>query len=188
MTKHLEKEIRLNFSFSVNPGLTHLIISLFRFIALNNYLGLSPYTFTASRHLRFTLRLALFSWVSYVTWIRIKNLRSFMAHLVPLGTPYILIPLIVLIELTRNVIRPITLAVRLAANIVAGHLLLTLIASPISPIAYSLTVNLLISVVLVIILLENAVALIQAYVFRILSSLYIAETNTPNNYLNNLNN
>jgi len=55
-----------------------------------------------------------------------------MAHLVPKGTPVLLIPFIVLIELVRGVIRPFTLAVRLAANIVAGHLILVLVAGPAS--------------------------------------------------------
>lgn len=181
----LEKEIQLNFSASVNPGITHLIISIFFFIVINNYLGLSPYVFTATRHLRITLSLALSFWLSYFLWLIIKNFRFLLSHLVPLGTPYLLIPLIVLIELTRNIIRPITLSVRLAANIVAGHLLLTLIASPISPISQSIFIFLLSCVILAIMLLENAVAIIQAYVFSILSSLYLAEANTTTNYLNN---
>lgn len=102
----------------------------------------------------------------------------------PLGTPYPLIPLIVIIELIRRVIRPLTLSVRLAANIVAGHLLLALISGTINPLN-SLTVLILTGVVTLMVL-ENGVALIQAYVFRILPSLYVNEVNSIKlNYLNN---
>merc|ERR1712018_600140 len=101
------------------------------------------------------------------------DLRAFLAHLVPLGTPIVLIPLIVLIEIVRNIIRPITLSVRLAANIVAGHLLITLVTS-------GLPGTRLISLIVILIplfVLETAVALIQSYVFITLSSLYIGESN-----------
>jgi len=96
---------------------------------------------------------------------------------VPLGTPGPLIPLIVLIELIRNLIRPLTLAVRLAANMVAGHLLLTLISRAINPTTLGLRRLSLVGV-LSLIVLENGVALIQAYVFSILPSLYIADVNS----------
>lgn len=105
--------------------------------------------------------------------------------MVPLGTPNILIPLIVLIELVRNIIRPLTLSVRLAANIVAGHLLLTLISRAINPFSSRIWILILLALGILIIL-ENAVALIQAYVFSILPSLYVREANTSKlNYLNN---
>ena len=102
---------------------------------------------------------------------------SILAHLVPLGTPYPLIPFMVLIELVRGVIRPGTLAVRLAANIVAGHLLLTLIGS----LAPSLSAPLLICLLgglVALITLESAVALIQSYVFSVLITLYVEEVNS----------
>ena len=90
-----------------------------------------------------------------------------LAHLVPLGTPYPLMPFIVLIELVSSLIRPGTLAVRLAANMVAGHLLLTLIGSLAPRLGIALLLGLLRGLVLLI-TLECAVALIQSYVFRIL--------------------
>jgi F0F1-type ATP synthase membrane subunit a len=62
----------------------------------------------------------------------LKELRGFLAHLVPLGTPYPLMPLMVFIELIRGLIRPLTLRVRLVANIVAGHLLMVLLSSPLA--------------------------------------------------------
>merc|ERR1712081_26760 len=87
--------------------------------------------------------------------------NNLFAHLVPKGTPGFLIPVIVIIETVSNIIRPLTLSIRLAANIVAGHLLITLLL-----VFFSLYLLLL---------LEVAVACIQSYVFIILNSLYLNE-------------
>jgi F-type H+-transporting ATPase subunit a len=100
-----------------------------------------------------------------------------LAHLVPLGTPGILIPFIVMIEIVRALIRPLTLSVRLAANIIAGHLLLTLLRAQGPHLPPGLTLFLLRALV-VLRMLETAVAVIQAYVFRVLSTLYLGEVNT----------
>jgi ATP synthase subunit 6 len=86
--------------------------------------------FTASSHLVFSFSFALVSWLTYYLIYILIEFKAFLAHLVPLGTPYLLIPLIVLIELIRGLIRPVTLRVRLVANIVAGHLLIVLLRSP----------------------------------------------------------
>jgi F-type H+-transporting ATPase subunit a len=96
------------------------------------------------------------------------------AHLVPQGTPSVLIPFIVLIETISNVIRPGTLAVRLSANIIAGHLLLTLLGNTGNSLSY-IIVTILIFAQLLLLTLESAVAIIQAYVFTILRTLYSRE-------------
>ena len=160
------------------PGVTWVSVSLLVFILTNNALGLVPYIFTASSHLRFTLTLALPLWLGHVLASWICQPIRILAHLVPLGTPYPLMPFIVLIELVRSLIRPGTLAVRLAANIVAGHLLLTLIGSLAPSLGAALLLGLLRGLVLLI-TLECAVALIQSYVFRILMTLYVEEVRTP---------
>jgi len=98
------------------------------------------------------------------------------AHLVPSGTPPALIAFIVLIETVRNVIRPITLSVRLAANMVAGHLLITLLGNQGVGLA-STAIPLLVGVQILLVVLESAVALIQAYVFTTLTTLYAREVN-----------
>merc|ERR1712204_163840 len=103
-----------------------------------------------------------------------KAIRRFLVHLVPSGTPNVLIPLIVMGELVRNFIRPITLSVRLAANIVAGHLLIRLINGG------SLSLSRAIFIILgglILFFLEIAVAFIQGYVFRTLSVIYTSELN-----------
>ena len=96
------------------------------------------------------------------------------AHLVPQGTPPILIPFMVLIETIRNIIRPGTLAVRLAANIIAGHLLLTLLGNT-GPSITIMMVLFLIIIQTLLLTLEFAVSIIQSYVFAILRTLYSSE-------------
>ena len=98
------------------------------------------------------------------------------AHLVPLGTPGILIPFIVLIETISNTIRPATLAVRLTANMIAGHLLLVLLGNQGVCTSYPL-VGVVVFVQFLLLTLEGAVALIQAYVFAVLVTLYAGEVN-----------
>lgn len=174
--KNLEKEFKLNFNIIYTPGHTHWAVSLFLLILINNLIGLTPYTFTSTRHLSFSIRVAFSIWLGYSIYSISINIGSFLAHLVPVGTPYALIPFIVLIELVRSLIRPITLSVRLAANLVAGHLLITLIRSPLVTRNFAIFVPLILGLYLLLIL-ESAVAFIQAYVFRILSTLYLNEVN-----------
>jgi F-type H+-transporting ATPase subunit a len=96
------------------------------------------------------------------------------AHLVPQSTPSALIPFIVLIESISNIIRPITLSVRLIANIVAGHLLITLLGNQTAVASNIILVSLLITQILLL-TLESAVAIIQSYVFAVLTTLYSRE-------------
>ena len=97
-----------------------------------------------------------------------------LAHCVPLGTPPVLMPFMVLIETIRNLIRPGTLAVRLAANIIAGHLLLVLLGNQGSNLSSAFLVVLIVTQILLLVL-ESAVAVIQSYVFAVLATLYSRE-------------
>lgn len=159
------------------PGLTLLPLVVFLFIALNNSLGLVPFIFTASSHLTFTVRLALPLWLGHMILGWVKSPNRILAHLVPSGTPVLLIPFIVMIELVRNIIRPLTLSVRLAANIVAGHLLLTLLGN-LAPAGNGAVVVSVLIILVLLTVLETAVALIQAYVFSVLNTLYFDEVNS----------
>nr|AMW67908.1 ATP synthase F0 subunit 6 [Coniopteryx sp. YW-2016] len=169
---HLEFKVLLKNSKS---GLTLFMVTLFTFIMLNNFLGLFPYIFTSTSHLSTTLSLALPLWLTFMLYGWIINYNHMFIHLVPQGTPSILMPFMVLIETISNLIRPLTLAVRLTANMIAGHLLLTLLGNT-GPMMNLLTINGLVSVQFLLLLLESAVAIIQAYVFAILITLYSSET------------
>lgn len=159
-----------------HAGSSFIFISLFSLILFNNFLGLFPYVFTSSSHLTLTLALALPLWLSFIIYGWINHTQHIFAHLVPQGTPAVLIPFMVCIETIRNVIRPGTLAVRLAANIIAGHLLLTLLGNTGPSLSYSI-LSLLIIAQIALLVLESAVAIIQSYVFAVLSTLYSREVN-----------
>jgi len=155
-------------------GTTFIFISLFTLILFNNFLGLFPYIFTRTSHITLTLSLALPLWLRFILFGWINNSKHIFAHLVPQGTPAILIPFIVIIETIRNIIRPGTLAVRLSANIIAGHLLLTLLGNTGNSLSIIL-ISILIFTQLLLLILESAVAIIQSYVFTILRTLYSRE-------------
>nr|UXW88408.1 ATP synthase F0 subunit 6 [Afissula kambaitana] len=154
---------------------TLIFIALFYFILMNNFLGLFPYIFTSSSHLVFTLTLALPLWLSFMIYGWLTNTLHMFAHLVPQGTPPILMPFMVCIETISNIIRPGTLAVRLTANMIAGHLLMTLLGNTGPMLNYLLIILIMTQILLII--LESAVAIIQSYVFAVLSTLYSSEVN-----------
>nr|YP_007025675.1 ATP synthase F0 subunit 6 [Neaxius glyptocercus]AEW68314.1 ATP synthase F0 subunit 6 [Neaxius glyptocercus] len=153
-----------------------VFVALFSFIVWNNFLGLFPYIFTSSSHLAMTLSLSLPLWLTLMIFGWSNNSQHMFAHLVPQGTPSVLMPFMVLIETISNVIRPGTLAVRLAANMIAGHLLLTLLGGTGPSVSYYLVIVLILSQILLLVL-ESAVAIIQSYVFAVLSTLYASEVN-----------
>nr|WMH03353.1 ATP synthase F0 subunit 6 [Encyrtus aurantii] len=153
-----------------------MFLSLLIMLFLNNFLGLFPYIFTSSSHLVFSLSLSLIFWVSFMMNGWLNHTNHMFAHLVPQGTPSMLMSFMVLVESLSNLIRSGTLSVRLSANMIAGHLLMTLISSTGSSLSLGLLMFMLISQILLIIL-ELSVSFIQAYVFSVLSILYSVEVN-----------
>nr|YP_002586886.1 ATP synthase F0 subunit 6 [Stenella attenuata]ACB06067.1 ATP synthase F0 subunit 6 [Stenella attenuata]APD80749.1 ATP synthase F0 subunit 6 [Stenella attenuata]APD80762.1 ATP synthase F0 subunit 6 [Stenella attenuata]APD80775.1 ATP synthase F0 subunit 6 [Stenella attenuata]APD80788.1 ATP synthase F0 subunit 6 [Stenella attenuata] len=154
-----------------------MLISLFLFIASTNLLGMLPHSFTPTTQLSMNLGMAIPLWAGTV-FIGFRNkTKMSLAHLLPLGTPTFLIPMLVMIETISLFIQPLALAVRLTANITAGHLLLHLIGSAtLALMSISLFTALITFIILtLLIILEFAVALIQAYVFTLLVSLYLQD-------------
>nr|WRK67290.1 ATP synthase F0 subunit 6 [Nemopistha sinica] len=172
----LHKEFKTLLGPSGKNGSTFIFVSLFSFIMFNNFMGLFPYIFTSTSHMVMTLSLALPLWLSFMLYGWINHSTYMFAHLVPQGTPAPLMPFMVCIETISNLIRPGTLAVRLAANMIAGHLLLTLLGST-GPSLNILMINILILAQIALLMLESAVAIIQSYVFAVLSTLYSSEVN-----------
>lgn len=172
----LHKEFKTLLGPLSHNGSTFIFISLFSLILFNNFLGLFPYIFTRTSHLTLTLTLALPLWLSFIIYGWINHTQHIFAHLVPQGTPPVLIPFMVCIETIRNIIRPGTLAVRLTANIIAGHLLITLIGNTGPSLSY-IFVTLLVIGQIALLTLESAVAIIQSYVFAVLRTLYSREVN-----------
>nr|YP_009459899.1 ATP synthase F0 subunit 6 [Cheumatopsyche speciosa]AUT18164.1 ATP synthase F0 subunit 6 [Cheumatopsyche speciosa] len=151
-----------------------LFVSLFMMILFNNFLGLFPYIFTSTSHLIFNLSFSLPIWLSLMFFGWLNKTQNMFSHLIPTGTPPLLMPFMVLIETTSNMIRPGTLAIRLTANMIAGHLLITLLSQNSSMIPFFFTFFLVIAEIMLLIL-EISVSVIQTYVFTILSSLYTSE-------------
>nr|AAR13535.1 ATPase 6 [Synbranchus cf. marmoratus] len=154
-----------------------ILASLMIFLISLNLLGLLPYTFTPTTQLSLNMGFAVPLWLATVL-IGLRNQPTHsLAHFLPEGTPTPLIPILIIIETISLFIRPLALGVRLTANLTAGHLLIQLIATatfmllPIMPTISFLTAILL----LLLTLLEIAVAMIQAYVFVLLLSLYLQE-------------
>nr|YP_009368210.1 ATP synthase F0 subunit 6 [Lepilemur seali]ADP68302.1 ATP synthase F0 subunit 6 [Lepilemur seali] len=152
-----------------------MLTSLILFISSTNLLGLLPHSFTPNTQLSMNLGMAIPLWMATViTGFRHKTKAS-LAHLLPQGTPIPLIPMLIIIETISLLVQPTALAVRLTANITAGHLLMhliggtTLTLTSINPAISPFTFIILVLLTV----LELAVALIQAYVFTLLVSLYL---------------
>nr|ACA21291.1 ATP synthase F0 subunit 6 [Shinkaia crosnieri] len=160
-----------------NKMSTIIFVSLFSFIMFNNLLGLLPHVFTSSSHMVMTLSISLPMWLTFMVfgWFFYPN--HMFAHLMPQGTPPILMPFMVLIETVSNMIRPATLAIRLAANMMAGHLLLSLLGNNGPSLGWSFLIIILLISQILLIILEFAVAIIQSYVFAVLSTLFASEIN-----------
>nr|ATN41168.1 ATP synthase F0 subunit 6 [Diptera sp. 69 LC-2017] len=171
--KTLHKEFKVLIKSPYN-GSTLMFIALFSMILFNNFLGLFPYIFTSSSHMVFTLSLAFPLWFSFMIFGWLKNTQHMFIHLVPQGTPSALMMFMVCIETISNFIRPGTLAIRLTANMIAGHLLMTLLGNTGSSMVSYMVIFLLI-IQIMLLILESAVAIIQSYVFSVLSSLYSSE-------------
>nr|APF46518.1 ATP6 [Dicrurus ludwigii] len=154
-----------------------ILTSLMMFLLLINLLGLLPYTFTPTTQLSMNLALAFPLWLAtLLTGLRNQPSIS-LGHLLPEGTPTPLIPALILIETISLLIRPLALGVRLTANLTAGHLLIQLISTATIALASTTPMVSLITLLILFLLtiLEVAVAMIQAYVFVLLLSLYLQE-------------
>nr|QDI93366.1 ATP synthase F0 subunit 6 [Rubeospineus bicorniger] len=159
-----------------SQGFNLMIISLFMFILTNNMMGLLPYIFTSSSHLSYTLSLALPLWMSMMIFGWLNKTQEMFAHMIPNGTPPILMPFMVLIETISNLIRPGSLAVRLTANMIAGHLLMSLLGNNMME-STTMIMPLILVVQTILMSFETAVSIIQAYVFSVLTTLYSSEVN-----------
>ena len=155
---------------------TSLVAPLFIILIMINFIGLLPYVFRSTSHLLFTLRFGLPIWLALILSSVANSPSYFAAGLLPSGAPDWLNPFLVLIETVRILLRPITLSFRLAANMRAGHVVLTLAGVYTTFFLFSggsiwPTISFFIFQ-LFYILFEIGICLIQAYIFCLLISLY----------------
>nr|YP_009488370.1 ATP synthase F0 subunit 6 [Tingis cardui]AWD31629.1 ATP synthase F0 subunit 6 [Tingis cardui] len=170
----LLKELKMTLN-NKSKEMIIMMLSLFMFILVNNSMGLLPYIFTSTSHMSMNMTLAIPMWMSIMMFSWINKTKMMLIHLTPMGTPEALMPFMVMIEMISNIIRPVSLSVRLTANMITGHLLMTLLET-------SMSINSMpvLAVQMFLMMFETAVAFIQSYVFMMLMTLYISEVNYEN--------
>jgi F-type H+-transporting ATPase subunit a len=161
-----------------------LIFSLFMLIAVSNIVGVIPYNFTIASHIIVTAALAFLVFFTVLIYGFYKNGLKFLKLFVPSGIPIFILPLVVFIEIFSFFLRPISHSVRLFANMLAGHIALAVFASFI-PLLAGLGILgyfgaiLPLGMVIALTALELLVAFLQAYVFTILTCIYINDAIHP---------
>lgn len=153
------------------------VFSIFMFVLFANLLGMIPYTFTVTSHIAVTFALAAVIFVGVTVLGFINNGVGFLKLFVPTGIPMALVPLLVVIEFISYLSRPISLSVRLFANMMAGHTMLKVIAGFVG----SLGVAGIIPLAFITALsgLEIIIAILQAYVFAMLTCIYLNDAYHP---------
>jgi len=147
------------------------IFSLFMFILFGNMLGMLPYSFTFTSHLAVTLGMAMVVFIGTTVIAFVKHGFHFFSFFLPHGTPWYVAPLLVPIEILSYFTRPISLSLRLFANMTAGHTLLKVFGGFI--VAMGVVGVIPAAAVVALTGLELVVAFLQAYVFAILSCIYL---------------
>jgi F-type H+-transporting ATPase subunit a len=162
-----------------------LVFSLFMFICVSNLVGVIPYTFTLSSHIIFTATLALLVFFIVLIYGFYKNGLKFLKIFVPSGIPIFILPLVVFIEIFSFFLKPISHSVRLFANMLAGHIALKVFAGFVAMLGVSLgAIGWIggiapLALTVAIYALEILVAVLQAYVFAILTCIYLNDALHP---------
>nr|AVY52095.1 ATP synthase F0 subunit 6 [Potamopyrgus antipodarum] len=170
-------QIFRSFGFNMG-GFINVVTGLFLFLIFMNLGGLIPYVFSTTSHLAVSLSLGLPLWLSLVISAIFFNPSSVVAGLLPMGAPAPLNPFLVIIETVSILVRPITLSVRLTANMSAGHIVLTLIGNYLTAsffMSSMFSMLLLISIQVLYTIFEFGISFIQAYIFCLLITLYSDE-------------
>jgi len=161
-----------------------LVFSLFMFIAVSNLVGIIPYTFTVSSHLIVTVTLALLVFFTVLIYGFAKNGLKFFKLFVPSGVPVYILPLVVFIEVISFFLKPVSHSVRLFANMLAGHIALKVFAGFVAMlgalgVAGWFGAVLPLGLTIALTALELLVAFLQAYVFAILTCIYLNDAMHP---------
>lgn len=153
--------------------------SLFMFILGINLLGFFTYTFPPTTHITLTFGMAFSVWIGVIILGFYRFRISFFSMFMPVGAPLGMSPLLVVIEIASNISRPVALGMRLAANLTAGHILLAILADfGCKLLFYSFSVSNLFPILIIMFMtgLEVGVLVIQAYVFCLLSMIYLRDS------------
>jgi F-type H+-transporting ATPase subunit a len=162
-----------------------LVFSIFMFVCVSNLVGVIPYSFTLSSHLIVTAALALMVFFIVLIYGFYRNGLKFFKLFVPSGIPIFILPLVVFIEIFSFFLRPISHSVRLFANMLAGHIALKVFAGFVAMLGVALgTIGwiggiLPLALTVALFALELLVAFLQAYVFAILTCIYLNDAIHP---------
>ncbi|MCS0495380.1 F0F1 ATP synthase subunit A [Ancylobacter mangrovi] len=161
-----------------------LVFSLFMFVLVANFIGMIPYGFTVTSHLIVTAMLALVVILTVIIYGFMRHGTHFLGLFVPSGVPAFLLPFMVVIEVISFLSRPISLSLRLFANMLAGHIAMKVFAGFIVMMSASGFLGLLggtlpLAMVIALTALEFLVAALQAYVFAVLTCIYLNDALHP---------
>ena len=167
--------IKENFN---NTNFFYIFPLLFSFILLINLYGFFIYTFASTTHISITFGLAFIVWLTVIFIGFGKHGLSFFSNFMPPGSPLGMSPLLVVIEIASNISRPIALGMRLAANLTAGHILLAILADFSVKLLFVTNTFTIFPIFIIIFMtiLEVGVLVIQAYVFCLLSMIYLKDS------------
>ncbi|MDE0538784.1 MAG: F0F1 ATP synthase subunit A [Rhodospirillales bacterium] len=149
------------------------VFTLFMFVLFGNFLGMLPYSFTFTSHLAVTFALAAFIFIAVTLIAVFKHGIKFFSFFLPHGVPIAMAPLLIPIEIISYLSRPVSLSVRLFANMMAGHTLLKVVAGFVVPLGIFGVVP--IAGLVAVTALELLISFLQAYIFTILTCIYISD-------------
>lgn len=149
------------------------VFTLFMFVLFGNFLGMLPYSFTFTSHLAVTFALAAFIFIAVTLIAIFKHGMKFFSFFLPHGVPIAMAPLLIPIEIISYLSRPVSLSVRLFANMMAGHTLLKVVAGFVVPLGIFGVVP--VAGLVAVTALELLISFLQAYIFTILTCIYISD-------------
>lgn len=149
------------------------VFTLFMFVLFGNFLGMLPYSFTFTSHLAVTFALAAFIFIAVTLIAVFKHGIKFFSFFLPHGVPIAMAPLLIPIEIISYLSRPVSLSVRLFANMMAGHTLLKVVAGFVVPLGIFGVVP--VAGLVAVTALELLISFLQAYIFTILTCIYISD-------------
>ena len=173
-TSVIQENLGLKHSYYILP-----LTTLFMFILGMNLFGFFLFTFPSTTHITLTFGMAISVWLGVMIFGFINFKSLLLSMFMPTGAPLGLSPLLVIIEIASNISRPVALGMRLAANLTAGHILLSILADfGCKLLFYSYSISNLFPIFIIIFMtgLEIGVLVIQAYVFCLLSMIYLKDS------------
>lgn len=164
-----------------NQAYFPFIFTVFMFIVIMNLFGIVPYTFSPTAHIAVTFGLSLSIFIGVTLLGMVNYGANYFSMFMPAGSPLVLAPFMIVIELVSHAAKAVSLGVRLAANITAGHILFAILSGFTFTMLTTGGIMTIASIfpmliVLFITVIEMAVAVIQAYVFSLLTAIYISES------------